>query len=73
MKKLIFTATLLITVIFIPFLAFSDGIKNEVKIIKSTLTKTTAIPNDMFENPQFKFEDGVEYSDQNDMEFRVCG
>jgi len=72
MKKLIFTA-LLITVIFIPILAFSDEIKNEVKIIKSTLTKTTAVPNDMFENPQFKFEDGGEYSDQNDMEFRVCG
>lgn len=73
MKKLIFTATLLITVTAISFLTFSDGIKNEVKITNSAIIKTTTISSEMFENPQFKFEDGVERSDQNDMEFRVCG
>ena len=73
MKKSIFTATLLITIIFITFLAFSDGNKNEVKITRSVLSEPIAIPSHNFKFPQLKFEVDREYSDQTEMDFRVCG
>ena len=73
MKKLIFTATLFIAIIFIPFLAFPDGNKSEVTGIKSELTNTSAIPNDVFEKFQFNVEDNEEYSGHTEMDFRICG
>ena len=73
MKKLVFTATLFITIIVIPFLAFSDGNEHEETIKNSALTKTTAIPSDVYINPQYDMETDKEYSEQVEMEFRVCG
>lgn len=73
MKKSIFTATLFITIIFITFLTFSDGNKNEVKITRSILSEPIAIPSHNFNYPQLKIEVDGEYSDQTEMDFRVCG
>lgn len=73
MKKLIFTATLFIPIIFLPFLAFPDGNKHEITDIKSKITNTSAIPNDVFEKFQIKVEDSEEFSGQTEMDFRICG
>lgn len=73
MKKLIFTATLFIAIIFIPFLSFPDGNKHGVTEIKSKLTNTSAVPNDVFEKFQFNIEDNEEFSGQTEMDFRICG
>ena len=73
MKKLVFTATLFITIILIPFLAFSERNEHKETIKSSALTKTTAIPSDVYVNPQFDMEADREYNEQAEMEFRVCG
>ena len=73
MKKLIFTATLFITIIFISFLAISDVNKHEAKIIKSKLTKNSFISKDVFAYPKYETEYDDEDNDKAGMEFRVCG
>ena len=73
MKKLVFTATLFIIIIVIPFLAFSGGNKQEETVKSSALTKTTAIPSDVNINTQYDMENDREYREQVEMEFRVCG
>ncbi len=73
MKKLVFTATLFITIILIPFLAFPDGDKHKETIKSSALTKASAIPSEVYINPQNGTEADREYNDHTEMEFRVCG
>jgi len=86
MKKLTFTATLLIAFILIPSLAFSDGNKDERINIRSTSTEIKIVPSIRVENPQFMIEndgtnpvpintidDGWGNSDQIATEFRECG
>ena len=73
MKKLVFTATLLITIIILPFLVFSDGNEHEETLKSSALTKATAMPRDVYMNPQYNMEADIEHSEQVEMEFRVCG